>query len=210
MANKLAGQKAKFTKALAEYNRTDEDEPKVGPARRMAEVIRQAPESGFSENDVTGGRDVPDDVRRLLVNGEISAESSIEDPEHLVELLQEMVDTSDRREEGHGNQYIYAYGYRCAPDRLKVGRADRDVVDRITQQIATSTPDKPSLFLIIRTSDCRALEMAIHGILRLRNKKIVGGGAEWFLTSRDELLEIYTNSILGKGHPAGNDPEFPA
>ena len=195
MANKLAGQKAKYTKALAEYNRTDETELKTGPARRMAEVLQQAPGSGFSEDDVTGGKDVPDEIRRLVAQGEMSDEPMAEDPEQLVELLQEMVDTSDVREEGEGIQFLYAYGYRCAPDRLKVGRADKDVIDRIADQISTGTPDKPSLFLTIRTSDCRLLERAIHGVLRLRNKKVGGGGAEWFLTTREELLEIYRFSI---------------
>ena len=159
MANKLAGQRAKFSKALADFNRTDDDDQKIGPTRRMMEVILEAPANGFSEEEVTSSRDLPDNVRRLLTQRPNVPEPLEEDPDQLVRQLHQMVDTSDMREEGIGDQYIYAYGYRCAPDRLKVGRTDGDVIGRITRQITTSTPDKPSLFLIISTSDSRALEM---------------------------------------------------
>ena len=80
---------------------------------------------------------------------------SVEDPEQQVQQLARMVDVSDLWEGGQGGQFIYAYGYRCAPGRLKVGQTAGDVVSRITQQITTSTPDKPSLVLTIRTPDCR-------------------------------------------------------
>jgi T5orf172 domain len=190
MANKLAGQRAKFSKALADFNRTDDDEQKLGPVRRMFEVIRDASANGFSEAEVTSEREPPDEVRRLLAQGIDVSEASSEDPDQLVRQLEQMVDTSDLYEEGTGDQFIYAYGYRCAPDRLKVGRTDRDVIGRIARQIGTSTPEKPSLFLIMRTADCRALEKALHGVLTLRHLKITGGGEEWFRTTRDELLEI--------------------
>ena len=114
-----------------------------------------------------------------------------EDPDQLVRLIERMVDTSDLHEEGNGDQFVYAYGYRCAPDRLKVGRCDGDVMGRVTRQIHTSTPDKPVLFLVVRTQDCRALEKAMHGVLQLRRRKVTGGGDEWYLTTRDELLELY-------------------
>ena len=126
----------------------------------------------------------------MLAQGIDVSEASSEDPDQLVRQLEQMVDTSDLYEEGMGDQFIYAYGYRCAPDRLKVGRTDRDVIGRIARQIGTSTPEKPSLFLTIRTADCRALEKALHGVLTLRHLKITGGGEEWFRTTRDELLEI--------------------
>ncbi|MDR3525594.1 MAG: GIY-YIG nuclease family protein [Acetobacteraceae bacterium] len=200
MANKLAGQRAKYSKAFADFSRTDDEDQKIGPIRRMMEVIQQAPANGFTEAEVTNSRDLPDEVRRLLTQGARVPEMSEEDPDQLVRQRDQMVDISDTHEEGNGDQCVYAYGYRCAPDRLKVGRTDGDVIDRIARQIATSTPEKPSLFLVIRTSDSRALEMAMHGVLRLRRMKIIGGGDEWFLTTRDELLEIY-RAISG---PAAN------
>jgi len=66
-----------------------------------------------------------------------------------------------------------------------------DAVQRIAAQIGTSTPDKPVLLIEIRTNQCRALERAIQATLEARDCKISGGGAEWFKTSRDEVVAIY-------------------
>ena len=89
---------------------------------------------------------------------------------------------------------VYAYGYRCAPDRLKIGLTEVDAVQRITAQIGTSTPDKPVLLLEIKTHDCGSLERAIHATLEYRGGRIFGGGKEWFKTTREELIAIY-NSV---------------
>jgi hypothetical protein len=192
MANKLAGQKAKFTKALADYNSTEDASRRLGAARQMAEVLLEAPTTGFSEVDVTGGKEFPGDVQQLVANGEVANRSAPpEDPDQLVQQLETKVDMSGSQEYGSGNETVYAYGYSCAPDRLKIGRCDGDVIGRIASQINTSTPDKPALFLVLKTHNCRGLEMAIHGILRLKRCKIVGGGDEWYMTTRNELLEIY-------------------
>jgi hypothetical protein len=190
MANKLAGQKAKFTKALAEYNSTEDEARRQVALRQMCEVLLEARQHGFTEAEVTGGRDIPGEVQRMIDEG-FSSQPIVEDPDQLVRQLEQKVDTTDLHEEGSGDQSVYAYGYRCAPDRLKIGRCDGDVIGRVISQIHTSTPDKPTLFLVVRTQDCRALEMAVHGLLQLRRRKITGGGDEWYLTTRDELLDIY-------------------
>lgn len=52
-----------------------------------------------------------------------------------------------------GLSVVYAYGYRCVPDRLKIGKTEFNTVQRIVAQISTSTPDRPVLFLEIRTHD---------------------------------------------------------
>jgi hypothetical protein len=62
--------------------------------------------------------------------------------------------------------------------------------------IGTSTPDKPVLFLEIKTHDCGSLEKVIHAILAYRGKKIEGGGTEWFKTSRDEIVAIYESMAI--------------
>ena len=67
------------------------------------------------------------------------------------------VDTSDVLRLGDGPKVVYAYGYRCAPDRLKIGLTEGDTVQRVAAQISTSTPDKPTLFLEIKTHDCGSL-----------------------------------------------------
>ena len=83
---------------------------------------------------------------------------------------------------------MYANGYRCAPDRLKIGLTVGDVVQRIAAQISTGTPDKPALLLEIRTHDCSSVERAIHAILEYRGTKIPGAGQEWFKASREEVV----------------------
>jgi T5orf172 domain len=90
-----------------------------------------------------------------------------------------------------GAGIVYAYGYRCCEDRLKVGFTEGNTVQRIAAQIGTSTPDKPVLLIEIKTDQCRALERAILATLETRGRKIPGGGAEWFKASRDEILAIY-------------------
>lgn len=106
--------------------------------------------------------------------------------------LAKAVDTSNVREVGEGQQNVYVYGYDCAPDRLKIGKAEGDVVRRIASQINTGTPSKPVLYLVFRTDDCHNLEKAIHKVLSVRKRKVDGGGDEWFHTNCDELVEIFT------------------
>lgn len=191
MANKLAGQKMKFTKARMSYYGTDNESEKNVASRQMAEVLAWAKISGITEAEVTQGYEFPEGARRLSEQPGNSVDISEADVEHFVEVVQEAVDRSGAKEIGTGPQCVYAYGYRCAPGRLKVGRCDGDVVTRITSQINTSTPDQPILELLIRTDDCRSLEKALHGVLQVRGRKRSGGGDEWFETDRAELICIY-------------------
>jgi hypothetical protein len=61
MANKLAGQRMKFTKARALYYQTDDESQRQDAVRKMAEVLAEAPANGFAEADVTQGGDVSTD-----------------------------------------------------------------------------------------------------------------------------------------------------
>src|SRR5690606_38256484 len=89
------------------------------------------------------------------------------------------VDQTDVVRLGEGEAAVYAYGYRCAPDRLKIGLTTSDVVQRVAAQVSTGTPDRPALSLVIMTHSCQSLERAIHAILEYRGRKIEGGGREW-------------------------------
>ena len=109
----------------------------------------------------------------------------------MIDKLLEAVDNTDAMEIGDGEEFVYAYGYRCAPDRLKIGSCAGDVLARIAAQISTSTPDKPVLLLTIRTHDCRALERVFHSIFRLKKRNVMGAGAEWFVATRDEVISAY-------------------
>ncbi len=196
MANKLAGQRAKFSRARAIYYTSADDDQRDRAMKLMAEVLAEAPGSGFTEEEVTQGEEVPHEARQLAPTLKSIPEAANEDPEVLVRELQTTVDISGLREFGHGEQSVYAYGYACAPDRLKIGSATGDAVARVAAQISTGTPDRPRLLLRIKTHDCRALERALHGILRHKGKQVEGAGAEWFVTSPDEVIAIY-EKVLG-------------
>ena len=73
----------------------------------------------------------------------------------------------------------------------KIGRTDRDPVARVLAQAATALPERPHIALVIRTSFALAWEAALHGVLTLRGRRIEDApGAEWFLTSPDEVYEL--------------------
>ena len=65
MANKLAGQRAKFSRARAIFYSAGDDGQRRRAAELMAEVLAEAPANGFTEDAVTQGEDVPDEVRQL-------------------------------------------------------------------------------------------------------------------------------------------------
>lgn len=187
----LPGQRAQFTWALNQYNLAEDAEKRAYFARRMAKYIAAAPGNGFTVEQVTQGQLYPaDEVARYLASEQSDTEPDISEGQALNEIA-ETVDTKDVLRLGEGARVVYAYGYRCAPDRLKIGLTEGDTVERIAAQISTSTPDKPVLYLEIRTHDCGSLEKAIHAILEYRGKRISGGGKEWFKTTKDEIVDIY-------------------
>ncbi|MGP8231357.1 MAG: GIY-YIG nuclease family protein [Methylovirgula sp.] len=187
----LGGQRAQFTWALNQYNITDDPDEKDKFARRMARYIASAATHGFTVEEVTQKQSYPAaEVEKYLTEITATTDPEISE-ENAIQSLATKVDISDVIREGEGNGTLYAYGYRCAPDRLKVGCTDGDAIQRIAAQIFTSTPDKPVLLVEIKSSACRALEKTIHGILETRGKKVIGGGDEWFKATRDEILEVY-------------------
>ncbi len=157
----------------------------------MAKYITAAPSLGFSVEQITQGQNYPAaEVNQYVHDPSIIVEPGLSE-EQALRTVEETVDTSDLVRHGEGTGMVYAYGYACLPDRLKVGSTEVDSVQRIAAQIGTSTPDKPALLLEIKTDHCRALERAIQATLEVRGRKIIGGGTEWFKTSRDEVLAIY-------------------
>ncbi len=196
----LPGQRASFTWALNQYNVAEDTDKKTHYAKLMAKYIANAPTNGFTVEDVTKGQPYPDaEVAQYLGQANVDPEpGGITEGEAIQEISQ-AVDTANVLKLGDGPKIVYAYGYHCAPDRLKIGLTEGDAVQRITAQIGTSTPDKPVLFLEIKTHDCGSLEKAIHAILVYRGKKIEGGGTEWFKTSRDEIVAIYQSVAKAPG-----------
>jgi hypothetical protein len=182
LLNRLIAMRARFTSSLGR-----------GALTQMARVLAWAETNGFAVEQVTGGKDYPAADISAMLEAEAAADATANETS---ELPAERVDTSDVRRHGSGAETVYAYGYACIPDRLKVGSTVGGSVDRIAQQISTSTPDKPKLLLEVKTSDCRALEDVLHGILKLRGCKIDGGGAEWFRATRDDIENILRSLAL--------------
>lgn len=63
--------------------------------------------------------------------------------EEAINAVAAAVDTSNVLKLGEGPKVVYAYGYGCAPDRLKIGLREGDAFQRIAAQISTGTPDRP-------------------------------------------------------------------
>jgi hypothetical protein len=187
----LPGQRAQFTWSLNQYNQSEDPEERAVFAKRMAKYIAAAQGNGFSVGQITQGQPYPaSEVSQYVIDPSLSSEPGPSE-EQAIRTVQEAVDSSDVTRIGDGPGVVYGYGYRCCPDRLKIGYTEGDAVQRIAAQISTGTPDKPTLLLVIKTNQCRSLERAIHAILETRGRKIVGAGTEWFATSRDEVLAIY-------------------
>jgi hypothetical protein len=157
----------------------------------MGKYIAQGLKDGFPIEQITQEKNYPvTEVEKFSVN--IDAEPApLLTEEQAKKEIAETVDSSSVIRLGEGIGVVYAYGYRCCPDRLKIGYTEVDTVQRIAAQIFTSTPDKPVLHIEIRSHNCRALERAIQSVLEVRGCKVVGGGDEWFKVTQDELLGIY-------------------
>jgi hypothetical protein len=195
----LAGQRAQFTWALNQYNLSEDPETRAKFAKRMAKYIAAAPANGFTIDQVTQGQMYPaSEVHQYLNDPSVDDDPGISE-EQAIRTVEEAVDTTDVVRKGEGAGIVYAYGYRCCEDRLKVGLTEANTVQRIAAQIGTSTPDKPVLLVEIKTNQCRALERAIQATLETRGRKIAGGGSEWFKASRDEVLAIYDFISQGRG-----------
>jgi hypothetical protein len=187
----LAGQRAQFTWSLRQYRLAEDDNARTRWAKRMARYIAAAPANGFSIEEITQGQDYPsEEVAQYVNSADTDPDPGISEGQALRQVA-ETVDDSEVVRVGEGAGVVYAYGYRCAPDRLKVGLTESDTKQRMAAQISTSTPDKPVLYVEIRTNDCRSLERAIQSTLEHRGRKIVGGGTEWFKTTPNEILAIY-------------------
>jgi hypothetical protein len=194
----LAGQRAQFTWALNQYNLAEDAEQKAHFAKRMARYIAAAPANGFTVEEVTQGQVYPAaEVRQYVNEPESEPVTEISEGQALEEVAQK-VDVSSVLRLGQGSGVVYAYGYRCAPDRLKIGSTEVDTIQRIVSQISTGTPDRPVLVLEIRTHECRSLEHAIQSTFEHRGCKVAGGGAEWFKASRAEVIAIY--QFITKGN----------
>jgi hypothetical protein len=196
--DKRRGQRMLLTKWIRIYNSTDDEGEKERAAHKLADVLAWARSVGISPSEIAEDREVPHRALELFEKG-----AGTEHPPDNAELreatreVESLVDTTGVARLGQGIGSVYVYGYECAPDRLKIGRTNGDVVSRIVGQMSESTPDRPRLYLVLETSNPGALERALQGALVLRGQWVQPcGGKEWYRATVAEVLAIY-HAILG-------------
>ena len=103
---------------------------------------------------------------------------------------------------GTGDNAVYVYYYDVYQElskakglsiwECKVGRTDRDPINRVLGQAGTCYPELPHIALIIKCADSSVLEAALHNILKMRGRWISDApGTEWFMTTPQEIKDIY-------------------
>src|SRR5260370_3796029 len=116
----LCDHRANFTWALNKYNRSDDPEAQTKFAQYMAKYMAQGLRDGFTVEQVTQGKSYP-----VVEVNKYSTDVDSEPPPPLTEEqtkkeIAESVDSADVIRIGEGTAVVYAYGYRCCPDHLKV------------------------------------------------------------------------------------------
>lgn len=132
----------------------------------------------------------------------------IQEVEVIEEVVKDTVEYTADKTIGSGDNSVYVYYYdtykKYAETRgqsiweCKIGRTDKDPLQRIFGQAGTCYPELPHIALIIKCSNSLQLESALHNILKLRNRWIENApGTEWFLTSPAEA-ELFYHMIVGE------------
>jgi len=108
---------------------------------------------------------------------------------------------------GQNSVYVYYYDtYRKFAEsygkrfwECKIGRTDKEPLQRIFSQAGTCYPELPHIALIIKCERSSQLESALHSVLKFRNRWIENApGTEWFITSPEEVESIYQMLIDNK------------
>jgi hypothetical protein len=107
---------------------------------------------------------------------------------------------------GTGDNAIYVYYYDVYFElsklkglstwECKVGRTDRDPINRVLGQAGTCYPELPHIALIIKCNDSSVLEAALHNVLKMRGRWIADApGTEWFMTTPQEIKDVYLKIV---------------
>lgn len=149
--DKRRGQRMLLTKWIRIYNSTDDEGEREQAARKLADVLAWAQSVGMSPAEIAEDRDLPHRALELLAaGGGSSAPAGDSELREAEREVASSVDTTSVTRLGQGTGCVYGYGYKCVPDRLKIGRTDGDVVSRIVNQINESTPDRRYFTLSLR------------------------------------------------------------
>ncbi|MCC6125899.1 MAG: GIY-YIG nuclease family protein [Pirellulales bacterium] len=127
--------------------------------------------------------------------GDIKTEDSIEEQDSCQQF-----DALEWR--GVGDETVYCYTFPCHIELaalkgeslmpIKIGSTSSPGVDRVAFQCGVSNPENPVVLLGIRVEESVRIEKTIQRILMIWNRWIEDApGTEWFLTSKEEILEIW-------------------
>jgi hypothetical protein len=171
--------------------------------RSVKKALSRLQDEGFAENPSHGywritttvapGGEGSQSEAELLVPSQqpLPAES---EPIPPVDLVADVI-----LGEGPGAVYLYYLPtYRATAEErgesvwpCKIGRTERDPLTRVLSQAATAFPERPRIAIVLRTEMPAAWESALHAALTLRGLQIEDSpGAEWFLTSPDDVLDL--------------------
>lgn len=126
----------------------------------------------------------------------------IEETEIVQDTPKETIEFSADKTIGQGENAVYVYYYDAYKTlayakgidswECKIGRTDREPLQRVLGQAGTGYPEYPHIALIFFCNDSGILEAAIHSALKLRGKHIKDApGNEWFFTSPAEVEALY-------------------
>src|SRR5882724_3322283 len=136
----LPGQRSQSTWALNQYNQSEDTETRTKFAKAMAKVIADAPVNGFTVEEVTKGQTYPvAEVAQYAPDAASLVDSGLTE-DQAQKKVADAVDSFEVVRLGEGAGVVYAYGYHCCPDRLKIGYTEGEAIQRIAAQISTSTP----------------------------------------------------------------------
>lgn len=162
--------------------------------------IASNPAFGFWQIQTSEAQDGGDEI------DSVDSSSSPEDLE-LENIESEELESAADVVLGKGRSAVYVYYYSAYRDAArqkgevewpcKIGRTDRDPLNRVISQAATALPEYPHMAIILWTDAPSKWESLLHNILSIRGKAMSQApGSEWFMTSIDELIGII-NFITG-------------
>src|ERR1700758_4639724 len=126
----LSTHRQNFSWARNEYNKTDDLDTQTKYTQFMAKYLAEGKADGFTVEQITQGNSYPAQVDRLSSGIDLQTLPSINE-EQVKKQIEEAVNSAAVVRIGEGEAAVYAYGYACCPDRLKVGYATGDVLQRI-------------------------------------------------------------------------------
>lgn len=74
---------------------------------------------------------------------------------------------------------------------IKIGKSVNNPKFRVNEQSGTALPEKPVIFIQVKTLNCSKLESLLHSFFILKGrKKNDSVGDEWFYSNENEIVEI--------------------